>query len=145
MPTHVLGLLDFENGAMATIQTSFDVWAHELPYIEIYGSEGTISLPDPNGFSGPVRIRKAGSPDWIDLPLVKGYPTNSRGLGVADMATAIRSGREHRANSELAFHVLDIMHAIHEAAENDCSMKIESFCERPAPMPVDMDNYFLDE
>ena len=56
VPTHVTGLLDFANGAMGTIITSFDVWSHTLPHLEIYGSEGTLSLPDPNTFGGPVRL-----------------------------------------------------------------------------------------
>jgi len=58
IPTHVTGLLDFASGPVATIVTSFDVWAAEVPRIEIYGSEGTLSLPDPNTFAGPVRVRR---------------------------------------------------------------------------------------
>src|SRR5262245_19741015 len=56
-PTHIAGVLDFESGPIATLVTSFDVWSHNVPRLEIYGSEGTLSLPDPNTFGGPVRVR----------------------------------------------------------------------------------------
>ncbi|MDI6828220.1 MAG: Gfo/Idh/MocA family oxidoreductase, partial [Armatimonadota bacterium] len=86
VPTHVAGVMDFANGAVGTIITSFDVWAANLPRIEIYGTEGSLSVPDPNTFGGPVRIRRAGDKEWADVPLSHGYAENSRGLGVADMA-----------------------------------------------------------
>ena len=86
-------MLEFANGAIGTIITSFDVWAAELPRIEIYGTEGTLSVPDPNTFGGPVRVRRAGASEWSEIPLTHGYAENSRGIGVADMAYALRSGR----------------------------------------------------
>ena len=135
-PTHIAGVMDFANGAMGTIVTSFDVWGGNVPHIEIYGTEGTLSVPDPNGFGGPVRVRKAGSRDWTEVPHTHGYSENSRGLGVADMAYALRTGRKHRANGELAYHVLDIMHAFEEASVKGEHVRLESSCERPAPLPV---------
>jgi predicted dehydrogenase len=115
-PTHVAGVLDLAGGAVATIITSFDVWAANLPRIEIYGSEGSLSVPDPNTFGGPVRIRLAGDKEWRDVPLTHGYTENSRGLGVAEMVSAIHADRPHRASGELAFHVLDVMAAFGEAS-----------------------------
>lgn len=144
-PTHIAGVLDFANGAIGTIITSFDVWAHHAPIIEIYGSEGTLSVPDPNGFGGIVRVRKAGEKEWTDMPLTHGYTQNSRGLGVADMAYALRSGRPHRANGELAYHVLDIMHAIHDASREGRHVELVSTCERPAALPVGLREGTLDE
>src|SRR6266498_3398428 len=87
--THIIGVLDFAAGAIGTIVTSFDVWSSELPRLEIYGSKGTLSLPDPNTFGGPVRVRLAGEQSWNEVPITHGYTENSRGLGVADMADAI--------------------------------------------------------
>jgi predicted dehydrogenase len=145
VPTHVVGVLDFANGAVATIITSFDVWFAELPRIEIYGTKGSLSVPDPNTFGGPVRIRKAGDDAWRDVSLVYGYAENSRGLGVADMAHALRSGRAHRANGEMAFHVLDLMHAIHEAADQGRHIDVGSSCQRPALFPLDLPPRILDE
>jgi predicted dehydrogenase len=144
-PTHVAGTLEFASGAIGTIITSFDVWAHGLPRIEIYGSEGSMSAPDPNGFGGPVRVRRAGAEEWSDVPLTHGYTKNSRGIGVADMAYALRSGRPHRANGEMAYHVLDIMHAILESAHEGRRIDLSSTCTRPKPLPMGLRAGRLDE
>jgi len=133
-PTHIAGVMDFANGAVGTIITSFDVWSHQLPRIEIYGSEGTLSVPDPNTFGGPVYLRKAHEKEWQEIPLTHGYTENSRGIGIADMAYAIRSGRQHRANGELAYHVLDIMQAFHDSSREGKHIELTSQCERPAPL-----------
>jgi predicted dehydrogenase len=143
--THVAGLLDFESGAIGTIVTSFDVWAHKMPFIEVYGTEGSLSLPDPNTFGGAVQLRRGRQREWEDVGLTHAYTENSRGLGVADMAQALLSGRPHRANGEVAYHVLDIMHAIHEASEQGRHILLESTCQRPAPMVADLPPYVLDE
>ena len=135
VPTHVAGLLDFASGAIGTIVTSFDIWAANLPRIEIYGSDGTLSVPDPNTFGGPVRLFRGSERVWNDVPLTQSYADNSRSLGVADMAVALRTGRPHRASGDLAFHVLDIMHALHEASEQGRHIELASGCERPAALP----------
>ena len=106
-------VLDFAGGPVATLVTSFDVWAPPLPRIEIYGTDGIPGLPDPNTFGGPVRVRRAGRrPTGARCRSPTATAENSRGLGVADMAHAMRSGRPHRASGELAYHVLDIMQSI---------------------------------
>jgi predicted dehydrogenase len=138
VPTYVTGLLDFASGAVGTIITSFDTWASDLPRIEIYGTQGALSVPDPNTFGGPVRVRRAGSSEWSEIPLTHPYAENSRGLGVADMAQAIQSGRAHRASGELAYHVLDIMCAIHDASDQGQHVLLESSCTQPAPFPLGM-------
>ena len=143
-PTHVAGVLDFAGGPVATLVTSFDVWSAEVPRIEIYGTAGSLSLPDPNTFGGPVRIRRAGAEEWSTVPIPFGYTQNSRGLGVADMAYAMQSGRPHRANGELTYHVLDIMHALLEASEAGRHVEIASTCARPAPLPLDLPPDTLD-
>ena len=111
------------------------MWASNVPRLEIYGSEGTLSVPDPNTFDGPVRLRKAGEDDWQEVPLMYGHTGNERGMGVADMAGAMRSGGPHRASGELAYHVLDIMHAFHDASEQGQHVDLESRGERPEPLP----------
>ncbi|MGI6706597.1 MAG: Gfo/Idh/MocA family protein [Clostridia bacterium] len=145
VPTHVAGVMDFANGAIGTIITSFDVWSAQLPRIEIYGTEGTISVPDPNTFGGPVYVRRAGASEWSEIPLTHGYAENSRGIGVADMAYAIRSGRPHRANGGLAYHVLDIMHGFHDASDSGSHYELASTCEQPAPLPLNLPKGLLDE
>ena len=145
VPTHVAGVMDFANGAIGTIITSFDVWAAELPRIEIYGTAGTLSVPDPNGFGGPVRVLRAGAKEWSEIPLTHGYARNYRGVGVADMAYALRSGRPHRASGELAYHVLDIMHAFHDASREGRHIELSSTCQRPAPLPLGLTDGQLDD
>lgn len=136
VPTHIAGVLDFASGVVGTITTSFDVWSHNHPFLEIYGSEGTLSLPDPNTFGGPIRIRREGSKEWSEVPFSHGYTENSRGLGVADMAAAIKAKRPHRANDEMAYHVLDIMHAFHDASASDKYVRLKSTMTRPKPLPL---------
>lgn len=133
-PTHIAGTLEFTSGAIATLITSFDVWHHQLPHIEIYGTDGTLKVPDPNTFGGPVLLRKAGEPQWSDMPLTHGYTNNSRGIGLADMAYAMRTGTSHRANETLALHVLDTMQALHESSQEGRHVVLDSTCSRPAPL-----------
>ncbi|WP_067930468.1 Gfo/Idh/MocA family protein [Alicyclobacillus kakegawensis] len=133
IPTHVAGLLEFENGAVGTIITSFDVWGSKLPHIEIYGERGTISVPDPNTYDGPVFL-KPGSGDWREIPVTKGYTDNSRGIGLADMVDAMRTGREHRANSALLYHVLEIMHGIHISSNEGRHYEVSTLLQRPNPL-----------
>ncbi|GHO85944.1 Gfo/Idh/MocA family protein [Dictyobacter formicarum] len=133
-PTHIAGVLDFASGAVGSIIMSFDVWSHQLPRIEIYGTEGTLVVPDPNTFGGPVYVRTSQEKEWREVPLTHAYAENSRGIGLADMAHAINSGRTHRANGDLAYHVLDIMEAIHDASDQNKHIELTSMCERPAPL-----------
>ncbi|SHH45437.1 Gfo/Idh/MocA family protein [Clostridium grantii] len=134
VPTHINGLLRFKNGAIGTLITSFDVWGAELPRIEIYGTKGSLSVPDPNTFGGPVKIRTNNNNEFVEMPLSHGYAENSRGLGIADMAEAIINNTNHKANGDLAYHVLDIMHAFHEASDKEEYIKIESTCLKPEMM-----------
>ncbi|MFF2094233.1 Gfo/Idh/MocA family protein [Paenibacillus sp. NPDC058174] len=137
VPTHVAGLIDFAAGAVGTIVTSFDVKGGSvLPHIEVYGSAGTLRVPDPNGFGGPIRLCRAGSNEWVEIPLAFGFTDNSRGIGAADMAKAIQSGRKHRANGNMAYHVLEAMHGFHDASEQGTHYVMKSTCERPALLPL---------
>ncbi|RBW69846.1 Gfo/Idh/MocA family protein [Bacillus taeanensis] len=136
-PTHISGVVDFASGAVATITTSFDAFGGtSLPPIEIYGSEGTLLVPDPNTFGGPVRLRKRDEKNFIEVPLSHGYDQNSRGIGVADMAQAIRSGESHRANGEMAYHVLEAMHGFHDASHSGMYYNMKSSCARPKSFPL---------
>lgn len=133
--THIAGVMEFHNGAVVTILASFDVWHHHLPIIEIYGSEGSLAVPDPNHFRGPVRIRKAGEKEWRDVPLTHNDQI-SRGIGVADLARGLLHGRTHRCSGELGFHVLDVMLAFPDSSRSGKHIKISSRCGRPAPLPA---------
>lgn len=143
VPTHIVGVMDFAAGAVGTIITSFDTWAHHLPLIEIYGSEGSMSVPDPNNFGGQVRVRRYDEQDWREIPLTHSAEVG-RGIGVADMAYALRSGRPHRASGELAYHVLDLMESFHDASASGKHIELESVCSKPAALPLNLAKGTLD-
>lgn len=136
-PTHIAGTLVFAGGPIATLTTSFDVWHSELPRFEVYGSEGSLSLEAPNVFGGAVRVRGAKDESWRALPLVHDRTNGERGWGLAlaDLAAAQAEGRAHRASSQLAYHVLELMHGFLRSAQEERHVRIESRCERPAALP----------
>ena len=145
IPTHLAGTIDFSSGAIGTIIMSFDVWKDNLPPIEIYGSQGSLCVPDPNTFGGSVRLFRTGNEDWMDIPLYHGHSENSRGIGVADMAYAIQYRRPHRANANMAYHILDVMLALEESSVLGRNVRIESSCEKPKALPMGLKQGCLDE
>ena len=143
-PTHVAGTFDFANGAVCQFLMTSDVYATGLPHIEIYGSEGSLRCIDPNNFGGQLFLRKSDSADLVPVECQFGYNENSRGAGVADMLAAIRSGRPHRASGEMAYHVVDVVNAIHEASESGSYVQVASRCERPQPLPLGLPDWEID-
>ncbi len=135
--THISGSLEFESGAVGTLLMSFDVWHHSLPPIEIHGTEGSLSVPDPNMFGGEVRVCR-GKGNWETVPLLYPHADNARGLGLLDMARAAVGGRPHRASGELAFHVLDVMLSLHESGSQGVPVDIRSTCAQPAAFPLNL-------
>jgi predicted dehydrogenase len=134
VPTHVSACLQMAGGALATLVTTFDTQAHSLPQVEIYGTEGTLACPDPNEFGGPVRLARNRADGWTEMPLGPGPAGNARGIGVADLARAQRTGRRHRADCALAYHVLDVLESILDSARTGAHVIVESTCERPEPI-----------
>ncbi len=124
-PTHITGCAQFANGAIATLIMSFDAVAHRLPWAEIYGTEGTLSIS-----RSEILLKKRGESDWQEVT-PQSLPYVS---GLAEMIRAIESGRLHRANGELAYHVLDVMLAFNESSELGRHIDIESTCPRPEPL-----------
>ncbi|WP_188188718.1 Gfo/Idh/MocA family protein [Nonomuraea sp. SYSU D8015] len=138
VPTHVNALLDFPGTATASATFSFDS-AVNRRMIEIIGTEGALSLPDPNTFEGPLLARGLHDTDWRELPL--SGTTAGRGIGVLDMARSIRAGTPHRASGELAYHVLELMVAIADSGEHAEFRPIASTVTAPEPLPADWDPY----
>lgn len=135
VPTHVNGLLKFANGAIGNIITSFDVWGSTLPRIEIYGTRGSLVVPDPNCFDGKVLIKQYFDKDFQELPLTSIYSMNSRGVGLSDLANCvITESTENRASGALACHILEIMHALHVSQEEKTFIPITTTCTRPKQM-----------
>src|SRR5581483_5522199 len=133
--THAAGILEFASGALVQMSMSFDVPAHRHLPIELYGTKGTLVVPDPNRFGGDIEFA-AERDKWIslktDLPYADG---NYRSIGLADMAYAIRNNRPHRASGALALHVLEVMEAFERSAERGKAVAITTRPERPAPLP----------
>lgn len=156
--THYTGILKFRSGAIGNLNMSFDVWDSDLPGIEIYGTQGKMTVPDPNKFNGEVSVIKAArvaglinsKTDILDklgalygpekkelveavcLPYDAG--DNMRGLGVAEMAAAIEAGRPHRATGELARHVLEALIAFDASSRTGAPYHMTTTCARPAPI-----------
>lgn len=143
-PTYIASVLEFASGPIMTLVTTFDIWDRYVPLVTIYGSQGTLIAPDPNTFGGPVRLRQEGAEDGREVTLTHNHSENSRGLGVADLAYALRTGRPQRASGAMAFHVLDAMHAILEASASGRHIELTSTCDRPAALPQGLAEYQLD-
>jgi predicted dehydrogenase len=133
-PTNVCGLLDFASGCVGVIAALGEAGEGYVPRLEFYGEQATLQANDPNMYCRPARLRGAGS---LELTFEKGFTVEGRGLGVAEMAWALRAGREPRAGGELMLHVLDMMHAVHEASDGGRHIYLESACTRPEPFDLD--------
>jgi len=135
--THVTAILQHANGVISTVTVSFEVWATRVPLFEVYGTEGTIAVSDPNHFSGAVQVAtKDDRETWQDVDVQAGYADAGRGYGLADMARAIETDRPHRASGDLAFHVLEIMESILRAAHENVVIELSSTVERPDPVAL---------
>jgi predicted dehydrogenase len=135
VPTHVASVIDLASGPVATLVTSFDVQTTRLRNIEIYGTEGTLSVPDPNTFGGVIGLRKSGEKQWEEVPLTHGNTKQSRGIGLGDMVRAIQENRPHRASLELSSHVLELMESSVAASDSGRHVEPQTTCERPASLP----------
>ncbi len=139
--THLTGVVEFQSGVLGTVISSFEAYGHNHPPVEIYGDQGTLCCPDPNTFGGPIKVLRNGDKrEWAEVPLTHIYSDNSRSLGIADMAMAIRNQREHRCNGDLAFHVLEIMLAFDKSSQAGKKVDLASTCKRPEPMPLGLAN-----
>ena len=148
-PTTYLGTIFFNSGAIIRFTLSFDVIAHHRNHIELYGSKGSILVPDPNMFGGSVYTCKKLGGTWKEHKTNKMYlgkinirqkslraneaPINAnyRGVGLAEMAYCIQNNKKHRCNGDLSFHVLDIIQSIMIAAKKRKRINIKSSCSIP--------------
>ncbi|MEX0654448.1 MAG: Gfo/Idh/MocA family oxidoreductase [Phycisphaeraceae bacterium] len=146
-PDHVTGTIDFASGAIGTIITSFAT-AHS-PHdgkhpITIFGTDGTLQVPDPNNFDGSILLKTAGDEDYRDVPIEHDHP-NGRSLGVAEMAHGIRENRPHRASGEVAFAVLSAMQGFLDAAATGQAQTLDAGFDRPAMLPLGLEDGVLAE
>ncbi len=146
-PTNINAILDFGSGAQVTLGASWDVWKHGHPNpIELYGTDGSMLVPDPNFFAGKVSYSQKDG-DYADIDTAEGafgalnWPwggpftrANYRMLGVADLIDAVRRNREPRCSGRLAAHVVDVMESILTSSAERRYVPVRSTVERPAPL-----------
>lgn len=137
VPTHIAGMLEFENDVLISLITSFDVWKSALPDFELHGTLGTLRLGNLGIVEGntPFEMSLAQTDAWTIVP--HSYGTGLRfGGGVAEMASALLSGRPHRAQGDMAYHVLDVLLSLSESARDNRVVEVTSTCTRPEPLPA---------
>lgn len=143
-PTHYTTLLEFDSGVTGTMTISFDMqypyWESKLPYIQIEGSGGSIIIPDPNKFEGPVKLRRRDG-EYHEIPLSHGFTENMRGMGFANMLNDFMSQKNYLANGKLALHVLEVMVGIAKSADSEYVYQIKHKCVRPEGLPCIMPEY----
>lgn len=144
-PTNIHALLEFEHGATITLGASWDVWAHQHRNMELYGTEGSLFLPDPNFFGGTVELAARdgtlSAPQPFDHPFAVPNQdhggtalANYRGAGLADMVQAIQKGRDARCSLDRALHAVDVMTGILRSAETGTFVAMQTRCTRPDPL-----------
>lgn len=144
-PTNIHALLEFHSGATVTISTSWDVWAHRHGPMELYGTEGSLFVPDPNFFGGTVEM--AGSDGKIAAVAAWDHPfgrpngigsdpkvANYRTAGLADMAAAIIEGRDARCSLDRTLHGMDVMTSVLRSGETGDFVTLQTTCTRPEPL-----------
>ena len=137
VPTHHAALIEFASGQSAQSTFSFQ---HAMPrqgFVEINGTLGTISLPDPNTFEGDSTLWRYGQDEPETITAVGS--TWGRGTGVVDLARAIAEDRPERASGATALHVLDVLLGIRDAAESHTAVDITSAVASIPPLPEDFD------
>ena len=133
-PTHIESFLTFDCGAVVSLLTSFDVYNTKQTNIEIYGTKGTLYVPDPNWFGGSISFFNGETGKMEEYPLTFDYSENSRCLGLADIAKEIEGVRASRTTSKQTFHVLEVMASVMKSAEIGAPVTLSSHFEREAPM-----------
>lgn len=131
--TYLAGTLQFKSGCIGTLHFNSRSIRTEKPYVAFYGTQGILFLEDPNCFGGAVNVVMKGQAEPVAFPLTHGYAGNSRGLGVAEMAWSLRTGRTPRTNADMALHALEILTGIVESGERGMFYQLRSgFCHQPA-------------
>ncbi|MEU1970770.1 Gfo/Idh/MocA family oxidoreductase [Microbacterium sp. NPDC019599] len=134
--THITAHVEHASGAVSTLMLSFEVWGSRQPHIEVFGTAGTVAVPDPNRFDGKVELLDD-SREWRVMDDIAGYIDSGRGFGIADLARRAAAGEDHRASAELALHVVDIMASIDEAARTGAPQDLTTTAPRPDIVPLE--------
>jgi predicted dehydrogenase len=132
---HVAGTVELTNGVLATITTSYACWPASTASVQLFGSEATLALPPANHLGGPIWIQDARALAWRRLPVRHGRTRQRRcwAIGVAEMASALRAGRPHRASGELGLHVLEVLDGLLASAADGTARRPGTTPGRPHP------------
>jgi predicted dehydrogenase len=136
-PTHTSAAMQLTGGVTANLIASFETDGQYICDLEIHGTEGVLALPDPNGFAGPLRMRRGRRGEWEDVPFTSRGDADARGIGLHDMVEAIAAGTPHRASGNLGLHVVEVASGILRSAREGRIVAIASRLEQPAPLPVE--------
>ena len=134
-PSHATATMQLESGVTANLVASFETTGQYVCDLELHGTEGVI-VPDPNGFDGPVRVRR-GREGWQDVPFLSRGDQDIRGIGLHELVEAIAAGRPERASGSLGLHVVDVARGILVAAAERRIVEIDSRASQPEAMPVE--------
>ena len=140
--SEICAVLRMKSGVCGTLHVNNDTGvAKDQSFLAVYGTKGILYLPLPDDFGGDVRLlRTIGAPGSDAaaevLPNHHAFGENSRGVGPAEMAWAIRRGRSSRVGAQMPCHVLEVIDAIIESGEQSAFVDISSECARPAALPV---------
>lgn len=144
VPTYITGMLHFENNVIGTLFTTFDVVNNGQARFEVYGSEGTLIVPDPNTFGGPIQLIHRMDGETREIPVMFDYKDNSRALGLADMAKSLETGRACRTTYKQTLHVLEVMESFTISAEQRRTIDLETTFQKEAPMKINPKKGILD-
>lgn len=166
-PTTLMAALEFECGVLGTFHISSD--SSQSHSFQVTGTDGTLTLGDPNTFSDKISVKRAGAAPTIEmvvpgqrptsetganaiddnddqtlgeprpaqevtLPLLHGYYSSSRGVGLADMCYAIINGRRPRCHYDIGHHAIEVIHGIQESCRTGKIYEMTTHCDRPAPI-----------
>ena len=146
-PSNIQALLEFHSGATISFSASWDVWHHKRNHFELYGTKGTLYVPDPNFFGGTVEVALAGGEAQVQSPWDHPFGkinqnhngrdlANYRTAGLADMAQAHMEGRDHRCSLERTLHGVDVMTSILKSGETGQFVTLTTTCTRPAALGI---------
>ncbi len=137
VPSYITAIFQFAEDGVAQATFSFDSPLTRQGFVEIAGTEATLSLPDPNRFDGGTRLMKSRGTEWLSFE-AEGV-LGGRGVGAVDMARVLRGGGRHHATGQLGLHVLDAMLAAHESMESRGFVDVTSTFDPIEPLPAGWD------
>ncbi len=133
--TLLAGTVQFQSGAVGSLHFNSASIRCEKPQLVLYGTQGILYLPDPNFFGGEVKVLAKGQMEPYVLPHTHAYDGDDRGIGVAEMAWALRKGRTPRAHKEMAYHALELLTGVIESGETGKFYEMKSSFEQQPPLP----------